>query len=398
MGRPLNKKYFGNRNIGSLSTTTDNQIGGEGIAGITVTAPGNYINRLPTFATFSGPSEPTGVQAIGILHSVAQSAGPAARGTGYRVGDILTDRNGSIWRVTKLEVATATLDPSHQGTGYGGNDTIPYANGININLDGVDGSGVPSGAYNFTEGGATRGSWTTIGAGPSNTGAQTPSGLGGSGARWNLTWGIKELAFVSSADYAYGTSYYYATDNTVSGSTGTTAALNVGFSPDHLVVTEKGSGYIGTETITFTTTSGGGETTATGTLVLTTDSTTQTGAQGNANNQENAILAYAKTASTGTVKLADIQKQEGSRRYRVITADGTAICNLTTGTTSLAVNQMYILATDANSSTYYVKKLTAHRATLWQKTMGTSFAYANNDVAKWSFATATTGTVSIANA
>ena len=32
MGRPLNKKYFGNRNIGTTGTT-DNNIGGEGVAG-----------------------------------------------------------------------------------------------------------------------------------------------------------------------------------------------------------------------------------------------------------------------------------------------------------------------------------------------------------------------------
>ena len=33
MGRPLNKKYFGNRNTGTTGSS-DNTIGGEGIAGI----------------------------------------------------------------------------------------------------------------------------------------------------------------------------------------------------------------------------------------------------------------------------------------------------------------------------------------------------------------------------
>ena len=37
MGRPLNKKYFGNRNIGSTSTTADNGIGGEGVESVTIT-------------------------------------------------------------------------------------------------------------------------------------------------------------------------------------------------------------------------------------------------------------------------------------------------------------------------------------------------------------------------
>ena len=90
MGRPLNKKYFGNRNTGSASTTSDNYgIGGEGIASFNITNGGNYINRLPTLTAFTAPSLPTGVTFAGVLHSHAQNASPNAKGTGYQIGDIL---------------------------------------------------------------------------------------------------------------------------------------------------------------------------------------------------------------------------------------------------------------------------------------------------------------------
>ena len=381
MGRPLGKKYFGNFNIGTNGYTPapggntggDDGIGGEGIANFAVTAPGNYINRLPTIATFGAPAIPGGVQAAGVVHSVAQSASPAADGINYWVGDIITDANGSTWRVTELEVYTATLDPSHQGTGYGGNDTIPYAYGININLDGVNGSGVPSGAYNFTEGGASRGSWTTTGAAPAATGAQSPSGLGGHGAQWNLVWRIKTLAQPpgTPVDYAYGTTYLYGASNVTTDGHGTGAALNVGFSPDHLAVTQKGSGYIGTETIVFTSTSGGAEVTATGTLVRTTDSgSRQAGTNLNvASNQDNAIIIHANTTGAGT-KIGDIQKQTGSHRYKTRTADGVAVCKLVK-TDSPAVKQAYITATDQSGAHYWVTKLTSRRAVIWPKGDGT---------------------------
>ena len=51
MGRPLNKKYFGNRNIGSTATT-DNGIGGEGVASVTIAGTNNNYIAVPT-ATFA---------------------------------------------------------------------------------------------------------------------------------------------------------------------------------------------------------------------------------------------------------------------------------------------------------------------------------------------------------
>jgi hypothetical protein len=67
MGRPLNKKYFGNRNIGSTSTAADNGIGGEGVATISTATVGNFV-VTDTYRNFprlviGAPTIPNGVQA-----------------------------------------------------------------------------------------------------------------------------------------------------------------------------------------------------------------------------------------------------------------------------------------------------------------------------------------------
>ena len=68
MGRPLNKKYFGNRNIGTTGTG-DNAIGGQGLLSISNPAGGvgsfvvtNTYKNFPLL-TIAAPQLPTGVQA-----------------------------------------------------------------------------------------------------------------------------------------------------------------------------------------------------------------------------------------------------------------------------------------------------------------------------------------------
>ena len=67
MGRPLNKKYFGNRNIGSASTTSDDGIGGQGVATISVATAGSFVvtNTYKNFPLLNigAPTLPKGVQA-----------------------------------------------------------------------------------------------------------------------------------------------------------------------------------------------------------------------------------------------------------------------------------------------------------------------------------------------
>jgi hypothetical protein len=168
-------------------------------------------------------------------------------------------------------------------------------------------------------------------------------------------------------------------------------------------ITEKGSGYVGTETFTFAkpgTTSGD---VPAGTIVLTTDS----GALNSTNsstNQQNAIVAYAYV--TGNNLIADIKKQVSGRRYQVTTSEGTAICKLVTDGVANAVGEMTITATDSTNATYLVSKLTRRRATLVRLTESdgggssppaTGWVYVTGSSAPWTFGPATGDVVSIAN-
>jgi hypothetical protein len=106
-----------------------------------------------------------------------------------------------------------------------------------------------------------------------------------------------------------------------------------------------------------------------------------------------AVTAYLSTGSSAV--LSDIVKQEASRRYLVRNAQGVGQCKLVTA--APGAGEMTVAATDANGSTYYVKKLTAYKAVLIQDTVNGSFEFANNAVAGWTLGAASTGTVTIAS-
>jgi hypothetical protein len=68
MGRPLNKKYFGNRNTGSASVTTDDGIGGGAVASVSAGTVGSFVvtdtyKNFPTL-TVAVPTIPGGVRAV----------------------------------------------------------------------------------------------------------------------------------------------------------------------------------------------------------------------------------------------------------------------------------------------------------------------------------------------
>lgn len=164
-------------------------------------------------------------------------------------------------------------------------------------------------------------------------------------------------------------------------------AVKTGNTVTSVTITQSGAGYLTAPSVSFT----GTNMTSVGaaTTVLTT--TTQ-----------NAIKAYAyiPVAFGGlSGKIADIVKQEASKRYLVRTSDGIGQCRLTAlSTASLTAGSMNIIAQDVLGSQYYVTKLTARRATLTTATNGGSgFEYADGAVTGWTLDSATTGTVTIAN-
>jgi|694.fasta_scaffold32679_1 hypothetical protein len=131
MGRPLNKKYFGNRNIGSISVTTDNGIGGSSIASVTLNALGSYTARPTT--TFSDPQLPNGVKAVGTVTSQVNII-TAFGGTmsDYTSGDVVTIGNGTLFTITAVDGAITGATINERGS-------YPYAAGT-----------LPSGAQTVT--------------------------------------------------------------------------------------------------------------------------------------------------------------------------------------------------------------------------------------------------------
>ena len=174
----------------------------------------------------------------------------------------------------------------------------------------------------------------------------------------------------------------------VSGGTGTGAVPVLTYGALSVTVTEKGSGYTAAPTVSYT--NRGGITV--NSITLTTDS----GNVGSATNQENAITAYAYV--TGNSLVGDIIKQVSTTRYKVKTSEGTLICKLVTDGAANAAGEMTITATDVNGNTYYVQKLTAHKATLVRIAGGSNYVYTTGQAAPWSFAAASGTTVQIANA
>lgn len=152
-----------------------------------------------------------------------------------------------------------------------------------------------------------------------------------------------------------------------------------------VAVVSAGSGYTSAPTITVRGTLGTGSGTATPTATLT-------------STRVNGLKCEAKIGSGGSeVTTGDVIKQVNTRSYKVITADGTAVCKLVT-TEAKTANQMSIKATDSAGNTYFVAKLTARKAVLvpaanvhgGTTTIGSQFA--SGTTAKWTFGSAVANT------
>ncbi len=166
------------------------------------------------------------------------------------------------------------------------------------------------------------------------------------------------------------------------GVTATGTATIVDGAVTAIVMTNNGSGYLSAPTVTIADSDVGAEvTTGTATAVLTTG-------------RQNGIKCEAQIGSGTEVTTGDILSQTSSRRYRVRTSDGTAVCKLVT-TADLNANEMSITATDSAGGTYFVRKLTARKAVLVR---GTGTQFETGATAKWTFGSAVLNTtVSIAN-
>jgi hypothetical protein len=375
MGRPLNKKYFGNRNVGadgnfgSANTAGDAGLGGQEVSGVTNVIAGTY----------------TSAQTLLFPRPLLEGNG-GVRATG----------------TPTYKVISATISG---GTNYGNAQTF------NLTVNTAAGSAVLN--VTSTAGGAitTVNSITTAGTFTDISAVTSVSGGAGTGAVPVLTYGLLGATITNPGSGYLGQSFATTsiTAATASGNVVTVASTSDLVPGTKLVVTGTTIGNIvaGTYfvlTVASSTTltiansyanffggtpfacgTGTGSMTAVAsqhldislggggsvvmTSVLTTAPTTSVGTS--AGNAFPSIIATA-FISTKAIELTDIVKQEGARRYKVKNSDGTGYVNLVDGTSALVAGQMTIKATDSAGGTYWVTKLTGHKATLVPNT-GTQF-------------------------
>ena len=359
MGRPLNKKYFGNRNIGA-NRPTDDGIGGQAIGSITLGGTNNstgFTNNSTSQVTLSAPG-------------VANGTTATAKITTYAAGALTNATTYGTYTGTGVNAAgtfTAVAQKSTNGSGVGATFNVTkttgtsYGSTITVTLASA-GSGYVSGNTITLDGAALGGVTTT-----------------------------NDLTF---------------TIGTFVATTGTIASI---------AIVNGGSGYINVPTVTLST---GTKNTLTVTAVFALD----TGAVGSTTNDENAILAWAYTGGqlvevdiqkqvsnkrykvNKTGEVNRLGTELARIRYDAV-ADGTA------GYTAGQGVELNIVAVDASGGTYLVRKLYNRTCTVQSVSIASTPAaafgvsattpgsvYTNNKQYKWTFGTPDANTVKIVNA
>lgn len=161
MGRPIHKKYFGNTNVGSASTRTDDGIGGEGVATVNISNSGTLYSA-GAVALFTAPQLPGGVRATASVS--LNSAGSVAlaiteAGSGYTsaptvsittASSVSTAATGTISQ-TVIYVTTATgiyAGMKANGTGINAGATyVASVVGNTVNLTAANAAAVTVANY-----------------------------------------------------------------------------------------------------------------------------------------------------------------------------------------------------------------------------------------------------------
>ena len=363
MGRPINKKYLGNRNIGSTSTTADNGIGGSAAGSVSFGGANNSSGFTAglTQVTLSAPQIPGGVTATAslvvgplgaFLTTAASTSGTnrttfTATGTGAAVTGTFTGLVQKAGGTTTGTGATFTIVKATTGTNY-----------------------------------ATGGVLTTITASAKGTGYAVGDTIVIDGALLGGVTTTNDITLTVVGAVA---------------AAGTITAINI---------VEPGSGYVTAPTFTFTV----GTIGTAGPVV---SFAPDTGAVGSASNEENAILGYAWIS--GALRVVDIVRQISTKRYKVRYNGSTYVARIvytqvadgTAGYTAAQGVEFNMVALDASGGSYLVRKLYNRTCTLksvaiTNATMGLTASagtvFTDNKQTKWSFATSTATVVQIQNA
>jgi len=362
MGRPLGKKYFGNRNTSG--------IGGTGVASVAVSVGGTYSNAgnvtMPT-ATFGAPQLPGGVNAnaslkLGGLTAAVISSGTGTAAQDYAPGDVLTLAGGTgtagTFTVSNVNVRTATLGAT--GSLYQTGDNLVFSGtGWTSNaVVTVSTLGAGNGVATFTV--AAHGVWgnATPPIGPVL--ATSTTSVAGTAASFNFGFGINAVTLGTAGSY----SALPANPNTptTNSATGTGGTLNVQYTINGVVVTGAGLGYSATPTLTPSSAGQGANPVF---VVTPTVNATPT------------FNVSANITGVGS-KVGDIVKQESNILFVITTADGTGKCLLVATAPNLLECRLTLV--DSIGGTYYANKISGRTCTV---TRGTGTQFATGDKVAW---------------
>jgi len=142
MARSLNKKYFGNRNVGTTGTG-DDKIGGEGVASINWSNLGLFRGNDATNSPLVGldlpaPTLPGGVQATWTVTFEMASVSTGAGKAGLSVGDTYTYAAGGSPTITVATISgTNATFTTTAGTGIAYGSLPTDTTGVNITKTGT---------------------------------------------------------------------------------------------------------------------------------------------------------------------------------------------------------------------------------------------------------------------
>ena len=173
----------------------------------------------------------------------------------------------------------------------------------------------------------------------------------------------------NSSGYTTGDAVTFSAPQIAGGTTATGTIVASAGGIVSITITNSGSGY-----------TSGTATASTGTIGTTTLTVVLTSG---ASARRNVIMPQVRIGSTNRTSGNDILSQKGSKRFKVKSQDGTAVCKLVAATPS-AAGEMAIVATDSQSNTYWVRKITKNKVELVQNSLvGSSWDIADGDNAKW---------------
>lgn len=388
MGRPINKKYFGNLVAPYDDAQTGGptgQGGGSTVGTVTVTSTGSGYTTLPGL-TFSAPQVVGGVTATGTATSLKAVSAPVAAagvpeiGDAFQIGEVLTLTGGTKTSTATFLVGTIVTKNyflQAGGTNYESGDTVTFSGtnwvrGLIVEVTALNTATGEIAGYNVTQEGIRDAN------APANPVVATTSSGTGTNAAFNLGWGLGSVTVQNGGAYSVipaNPAGFSAAVTTI-----TSATLTVSYGVGTVSVLNSGTGYTAAPTVAPS----AGNATFGATLA----SSTGVG-----------LYVTAYVAGTAGADGADIMKQEASRRYLVRNSLGTGQCKLVAKANGdLLAGEMNLVATDSLNSTYYVTKLTSRRATLTRAADGGGgYEYATGAVSRWTIGSATTGTVSLAS-